>query len=62
VITQPDWLRKPTGEDMARYYPDRAQRMNIEGRATISCTVTANGTLSNCTVRIPIVFRLPKGF
>jgi len=99
VITQPDWLRKPTGEDVARYYPDRAQRMNVEGRATINCTVTAQGTLSACTisdeepndqgfgeaamkmsrlfkmrpqtkdgspvsggvVRIPIVFRLPKG-
>jgi protein TonB len=50
VITQPDWLRKPTAEDMARYYPDRAQRMNIEGRATISCTVTAQGTLTSCSV------------
>jgi protein TonB len=84
---------------MARYYPERAQRMNVEGKATISCTVTAQGTLSSCsvadedpsdqgfgeaamrmsklfkmrpmtkdgapvsggTVRIPIVFRLPKG-
>ena len=27
VITQPDWLRKPTGEDIAKYYPDRAQHV-----------------------------------
>jgi len=25
VITTADWLRKPTGEEMARVYPDRAQ-------------------------------------
>ncbi|MDB5465295.1 MAG: TonB protein, partial [Phenylobacterium sp.] len=50
VITSPDWLRKPTGEDVARYYPERAQRMNVEGTATISCTVNARGTLDNCSV------------
>ena len=50
MITQPDWVRKPSGEDLERYYPDRAQRMNVEGRATISCTVDARGTLQNCAV------------
>ena len=99
MITQPDWLRKPTPEDVSRYYPERAQRLNVEGRATISCTVSAQGTLTSCsvteetpsdqgfgdaamrmsklfkmkpqtkdgspvsggTVRIPLVFKLPKG-
>ena len=37
VITNPDWARKPSGEDIARYYPDRALRMEVEGRATLSC-------------------------
>jgi protein TonB len=50
VITNPDWARRPSGEDIARYYPDRAQRMNTEGRATLSCSVTAKGTLENCSV------------
>jgi protein TonB len=50
VITSPDWLRKPSGEDIARYYPERAQRMNVGGRATLSCTVNARGTLENCSV------------
>jgi len=50
VITNPDWLRRPSGEDIARYYPDRAQRMSVEGRATLTCTVTAKGTLENCSV------------
>ena len=99
MLTNPDWMRKPTGEDVARYYPDRAQRMEVEGRASLSCRVSARGTLEGCTVtseepadvgfgdaamklsklfkmrpstkdgqptdggqvRIPIVFKLPKG-
>lgn len=50
MVTRPDWARKPTGDDMARYYPDRAQRMEVNGRATISCTVNARGTLEGCSV------------
>ncbi|MCC7268954.1 MAG: energy transducer TonB [Caulobacteraceae bacterium] len=50
VINNPDWARRPSGEDIARYYPDRAQRMNVEGSATISCTVTVKGSLENCSV------------
>ncbi|WP_312165205.1 energy transducer TonB [Phenylobacterium sp.] len=50
VIQNPDWLRLPSGQDIARYYPDRAQRMNVEGRAVLGCTVTSNGALENCRV------------
>ena len=32
------------------YYPDRAQRMEVEGKATIACTVSARGTLESCSV------------
>ena len=35
---------------MARYYPDRAQRMGVEGRVVLNCSVTARGTLENCSV------------
>jgi TonB family protein len=49
VITTPDWLRKPTGEDMARFYPPAAAAANVEGRATLHCSVTAEGALSDCT-------------
>ena len=38
VITNPDWLRRPSAEDVARYYPTRAQNLSKEGRATIRCT------------------------
>jgi protein TonB len=50
VITNPDWLRKPSGDDIARYYPGPAAQRGVEGRATISCSVTAKGTLENCTL------------
>jgi protein TonB len=50
VIRQPMWLRKPSGEEMARYYPDRALRMEMPGRATIACSVTAKGTVDACRV------------
>ena len=50
VITNPDWARKPSGEDIARYYPDRALRMEVEGKATLSCKVSAKGTLEGCSV------------
>ncbi len=50
VISNPDWLRKPSGDDIARYYPERASRMGVEGRAVLSCSVTAKGTLENCSV------------
>jgi protein TonB len=50
VITNPDWVRKPDADEMTSYYPDRAQRMGTNGHASISCTVTASGGLSGCSV------------
>jgi len=50
VIGNPSWLRKPTGEEMAGVYPDRAQRMGISGSATLSCVVAAAGTVHDCRV------------
>lgn len=45
-----DWVRRPSGEDMARLYPTKAAREEVEGRATISCSVSGEGTLVGCTV------------
>ncbi len=50
VITNPDWSRRPDANDFARYYPDRALRMEVNGRVSISCSVTANGRLDDCNV------------
>jgi protein TonB len=50
VITQPDWLRKPNGDELAEYFPPRAMDLGKDGKATIRCVVKANGTLDKCTV------------
>lgn len=50
VIRNPTWLKRPGGEELARYYPDRAMRMSQVGSATITCQVSAAGTLSGCRV------------
>ncbi|HEX7948131.1 MAG TPA: TonB family protein, partial [Phenylobacterium sp.] len=50
VITAPSWLRLPSGQDIARVFPERAQRQDVQGAATVLCTVSAEGTLVNCEV------------
>ncbi|WP_156467093.1 energy transducer TonB, partial [Phenylobacterium sp. CCH9-H3] len=42
--------RRPTGEEVARYYPERAARRGVEGRAVIGCRVAASGRLEACAV------------
>lgn len=49
-IGNPTWLRKPGAEELARFYPDRAARLNQEGRAVISCEVTDAGAVTACAV------------
>jgi protein TonB len=50
VISNPDWQRLPNGDDMARYYPERAQRLGVSGSARMECTVNSNGTVGECQV------------
>jgi protein TonB len=50
VITNPDWLDRPSGAEISRYYPDRAARLGVEGRALINCRVSAQGRLEACVV------------
>ncbi len=49
VITQPDWLAKPSAKDLTELYPKDAATNKIEGSATITCTVDASGALVNCS-------------
>lgn len=49
IITRPDWAEKPSGEDLAAFYPERAMREGVSGRVTLACTVTAEGLLADCT-------------
>jgi TonB family protein len=35
-----------------RFYPEAAQRAHIEGIASVLCTITADGRLSDCTTAV----------
>ena len=50
VITSPDWVQRPSGADMARFYPQRALEREQTGSATIQCVVRENGSLTSCSV------------
>lgn len=50
VITNPDWDKTPSGDDMARFYPLAAQVAEQTGSATIECAVKADGSVSDCAV------------
>lgn len=45
---RPDWLKKPTGEDLAWAYPERAGRLGVSGKAKMECAVAPNGRLMKC--------------
>lgn len=49
-VTEPNWLRQPNGDVFSRYYPDRAQRMEVSGRVTMRCRVTESGELTQCQI------------
>ncbi len=50
VIANPNWLAKPTADQMARLYPPRAIDRNQSGGATLRCVVNANGSVGACAV------------
>ncbi len=47
---QVSWIHVPSVEDAARYYPDRAERMGVEGQATLRCRLAADGKVSGCEI------------
>ena len=50
IVTNPDWLRKPSGEDMANNYPQTATMLSLAGRVILHCSVAASGRLDGCEV------------
>jgi protein TonB len=50
VISEPNWVRKPTGDQLLRAYPDRALERGLTGSATLSCLVRVDGSLTGCAV------------
>lgn len=51
VVTNPDWVRKPSPESMTRYYPEEAVDSSVSGRVRLSCTLRITGFLENCIVQ-----------
>lgn len=50
VITRANWLKLPSADDIARYYPESAVRRGVSGAATLNCIVAVNGSVRDCTV------------
>jgi TonB family protein len=40
----------PSADQFLRYYPEKAMNLSVEGRATLVCTITADGGVSDCSV------------
>lgn len=51
VVTNPDWVRKPSAEVLTDYYPDEAADRSVSGRVTLLCTLRITGLLENCAVQ-----------
>jgi len=58
VIRNPQWVRRPSAEQLLAAYPDRAIRAEVSGRATLSCGVRADGSMMGCSV----VSETPDGY
>jgi TonB family protein len=52
VVTNPDWLSRPSGQDMGERYPPLATRLEISGYAEVSCSVDAQGGLEQCVAPV----------
>lgn len=50
LISRPRWVSRPTGEDLAAAYPVGAKASGTPGRATVECSVSAQGAMNGCTV------------
>lgn len=48
--TEPDWLVKPSQDEISRLYPKGALKRHVTGATTVHCTVDIDGYLSDCTV------------
>jgi TonB family protein len=48
IVGNPDWLRKPTNNEMLQFYP--ADAHGVSGKARIQCTVSTRGLLERCVL------------
>lgn len=50
VISRPNWIRQPTGEQLARVFPDRALQRDVAGTASLNCLVEVSGRVTDCRI------------
>ncbi len=50
VIVNPDWLHKPTSDELRGVWPTKALQQGINGKAFIVCKVSLEGALFDCQV------------
>jgi protein TonB len=58
VIGNPNWLSKPTPDQVGRLYPARAAEREMTGKAVLLCEVLASGAVGSCD----ITEETPKGY
>jgi TonB family protein len=49
-VVPPDWIKKPGPGDLAAVWPTEALKRGVDGRATLLCEITREGTLRKCKV------------
>ena len=50
VVTNPQWIRRPSGGDFANFYPPDSLRAGVDGHSSMECMVKNDGTLTDCRV------------
>lgn len=48
--TPPDWLVRPSSDEVARHFPVTASRLELRGYVLASCTVMVDGKPARCAV------------
>jgi protein TonB len=52
TLTNPDWISRPTADQVEQAYPEADLREGITGAATLSCQVTSAGGVVGCKVNV----------
>ncbi len=50
ILVSPKWSKRPSGDDLARFYPQEASRTGIQGLVILECQVQPDGNLTPCSV------------
>lgn len=58
VITQPEWIERPSGSEVANLYPRKALNRGVSGHSSMRCVADAQGAMKSCA----IIEETPPGF